>query len=176
VEVYEADAKNEAGRSLRDIGTFRLQAGDRVRIVPTAVDVAAGNVLMSRWTEDEQGKFCKSYMCFGRLGEEMEPEGDTVDCDNCLRQITEARFLEDEKTGQTWCLACRNSAPADANQVTQALALPSKRFEGCPNKELRAELTRLGVKGISSKNKDDLKKLIDDHGASPDGLARNRLY
>ena len=176
VEVYEADAKNEAGRSLRDIGTFKLQAGDRVRIVPTAVDVAAGNVLMSRWTEDEQGKFCKSYMCFGRLGEEMEPEGDTVDCDNCLRQITEARFLEDEKTGQTWCLACRNSAPADANQVTQALALPSKRFEGCPNKELRAELTRLGVKGISSKNKDDLKKLIDGHGASPDGLARNRLY
>jgi hypothetical protein len=54
--------------------------------------------------------------------------------------------------------------------------LPSKRFEGCPNKELRAELTRLGVKGISSKNKDDLKKLIDGHGASPDGLARNRLY
>ena len=56
------------------------------------------------------------------------------------------------------------------------MALPSKRFEECPNKELRAELTRLGVKGISNKSKDDLKKLINDHGASPDGRAKNRLY
>ena len=43
----EVDATNEAGRSLRDVGTFKVQAGDRVRIVPTAVDIAAGNVLMS---------------------------------------------------------------------------------------------------------------------------------
>ena len=176
VEVYEVDAKNEEGDPLRAVGTFRVAAGDRVRIVPTAVNVAAGRVLMSRWTEAELGQFRKWYMCFGRLGEEMESDGDTVDCDSCLRQITEATFLEDEKTSQTWCLACINSAPADAKLVTEALAVPSERFEKCPKKDLQEELTRLGVKGISNKNKEELKKLIDDHGASPAGRARNRLY
>ena len=176
VQVYEVDAKNEAGASLRDVGTFRVAAGDRVRIVPTAVKVAAGRVLMSRWTEDKQGGFRKWYMCFGRLGEEMESEGDTVDCDACQRQITEATFLETKDKTQAWCLACQGNAPQDAVRVAEALAVPSKRFEKCQRKELQEELTRLGVKGISNKNKEELKKLIDDHGASPAGRARNRLY
>ena len=176
VQVYEVDAKNEAGASLRDVGTFRVAAGDRVRIVPTAVKVAAGRVLMSRWTEDELGGFRKWYMCFGRLGEEMESEGDTVDCDACQRQITEATFLETKDKTQAWCLACQGNAPQDAVRVAEALAVPSKRFEKCQRKELQEELTRLGVKGVSNKNKEQLKKLIDDHGASPAGRARNRLY
>ena len=145
-----------------------------MRIVPTAVDVAAGRVLMSRWTEDKQGEFLKWYMCFGRLGEEMESEGDTVDCDECGRQITEARFLE-HKTG-VWCRACTNSAPADAKLMTTALAVPSKRFAECGKDKLIAELTRLGVTGVKSKRKEDLLQIIDEHSASPAGCERNRLY
>jgi hypothetical protein len=174
VEVYEVGAKNQEGPSLRHVGKFRIHAGDRVRMVPTAVDVAAGRVLMSRWTEDRKGEFLKWYMCFGRLGEEMESEGDTKDCDACGRPITEATFLEHENG--VWCRACSNSAPLDAEQVTEALAVPSKRFEQCRKGDLIAELKRLGVKGITSKSKDALKKLIDEHGASPAGCARNRLY
>ena len=174
VRVYEVDAKKQAGPSLREVGTFRIDAGQRVRIVPTAVDVAAGRVLMSRWTEDKQGEFGKWYMCFGRLGEEMDSEGDTVDCDECGRQITEARFLE-HKTG-VWCRACTNSAPADAKLMTEALAVPSKRFAGCGKDQLIAELTRLGVKGVKSKPIGALMQLIDEHSASPAGCARNRLY
>ena len=115
-------------------------------------------------------------VCFGRLGEEMESEGDTVDCDACQRQITEATFLETKDKTQAWCLACQGNAPQDAVRVAEALAVPSKRFEKCQRKELQEELTRLGVKGVSNKNKEQLNKLIDDHGASPAGRARNRLY
>ena len=174
VQVYEVDAKNQAGPSLRDVGTFTIHAGERVRIVPTAVDVAAGRVLMSRWTEDRKGEFRKWYMCFGRLGEEMESEGDTVDCDDCGRQITEARYLEHARG--VWCRACTNSAPLDAELKTEALAVPSKRFNGCGKVTLIAELTRLGVRGVNRKGKRALMQLMDDHGASPAGYARNRLY
>jgi hypothetical protein len=176
VQVYEVDAKKEAGDSLRDVGTFRLVAGDRVRIVPTAVKVAAGHALMSRWTEDVLGGFRKWYMCFGRLGEEMQSEGDTVVCDACQRQITEATFLETKNQALAWCLACQGNAPQDAVRVAEALAVPSERFEKCQRKQLQEELTRLGVKGVGNKNKEELKRLIDDHGASPAGRARNRLY
>ena len=143
--------------------------------MPTAVDVAAGRVLMSRWTEDKQGEFGKWYMCFGRLGEEMDSEGDTVDCDECGRQITEARFLE-HKTRGVWCRACTNSAPADAKLMTEALAVPSKRLAGCGKDQLIAELTRLGVKGVKRQPIGALMQLIDEHSASPAGCARNRLY
>jgi hypothetical protein len=104
----------------------------------------------------------------------MESEGDTVDCDECGRQITEARFLEHAQG--VWCRACTNSAPLDAELKTEALAVPSKRFNGCGKVTLIAELTRLGVKGVNRESKRALMQLMDDHGASPAGYARNRLY